>query len=109
MKLELFRKGQVVPRRLRVLLATIKGAQHFIRFGVDCTWDGSSIRPAAQLGPADYLIEIGRMSRPMKNGTRIKSGLIMSKQFGVSICYESVSGKADAVIEKQEFARGCNP
>lgn len=106
MTIELFRKGQLVPRRLGVLLATVRGAQHFIRFGIDCIWDGRSIRPAERMGIGDHLVVIGRMARPMKNGTRIKSGLIMSKQFGVSVCYESVSGRTDAAFEQQEAPQG---
>lgn len=81
-KVENFKKGQIIPRRLGFLLAEVKGAQHYIRFGMDATWDGISLKPARPMTTRDFLAVIDhRISAPRKNGTRRKSGFCLSNDF----------------------------
>lgn len=68
-----FKKGQVVPRNLGIIHAGLRGAQHQIVFGADCTWDGRVLK-STDLKGSDCMIRVKhwQLSRPRKNGTRQK-------------------------------------
>jgi hypothetical protein len=63
-----FKKGQIVPRRLRKVLFKDRKAQHCAVFGCDCTFDGN-VFVAMSSGP---LVYIKNSTRRMNNGTRKK-------------------------------------
>lgn len=72
---QVFNKGSIVPRRLGLLLATKKKAQHWLVFGVNVVWDGKTLKTVAALAPGDSLVKVAHgMSSPRKNKTRQKSG-----------------------------------
>ncbi|MBF8746841.1 hypothetical protein [Pseudomonas monteilii] len=101
MKVEHFRKGQIVPRRLRILLASVKAAQHYTRFGTDVVWSGRCLSPLRQMGPTESLIVAGvGMSAPRKNGTRRKSGFTIDNRFELSGSYDSSSDHRTASISQ---------
>ena len=71
--IEVFRKGQIVPRRLRAGMAVDKKAQHVITFGCDVQVDGRTFRALSD-GP---VFCVGRQpQRRMNNGTYKKCGAV---------------------------------
>lgn len=103
MKIERFKKGQIVPRRLGLLLATVKGAQHHVVFGMDATWDGTNLDPAHRMSFYDVLIRVSSgMYAPRKNGTRQKSGLILGRRFTMESSYDSRTGERSARITRKD-------
>jgi len=42
--MQTFKKGQIIPRRLGIVLASKRKAQHHFTFGQDCTWDGRVLK-----------------------------------------------------------------
>lgn len=101
MSIQNFKKGSIVPRRLGLIMATNKKAQHFLTFGVDVTWDGISLRPVNPMGYSDYLIVSSyRISAPRKNGTRQKSLIHMMPGVVSSSSSDTHAGIYSAVITK---------
>lgn len=68
--MEKFKKGQMVPRRLGLVLTTIRKAQHCAKFGCDVEVDGKVVRPLSE--GSVFIISVN-VTRPMKNGTYRKA------------------------------------
>ena len=80
---ERFRKGQIVPRRLRAVLAADPRAQHFIQFGCDVVYHKSTFYWLHGDGP--IIVIKANASRKMNNGTRRKSAILFSGDIRISI------------------------
>lgn len=63
--IEFFKKGQLVPRRLRMVIASDRKAQSCAVFGCDVIVEGRKITALSD-GPVIY---VRRMVRRMNNGT----------------------------------------
>lgn len=62
---EIFRKGQLVPRRLRAIVAGHAKAQHNITFGCDVEVQGRKFTALSE----GVLFYVQRATRRMNNGT----------------------------------------
>lgn len=94
-----FKKGQIVPRRLLLVNAVHKKAQHQIRFMVDVVWDGVSIQPLGEMSANESLIYIpSGLSEPRKNGTRRKSAFKVYKHFSSITSCHSITGSPHKTV-----------
>lgn len=99
--MQYFKKGSIVPRRLGVILAQHKKAQHWIVFGVDVQFDGTNITPVKPMGEKDYLIRVPhKISAPRKNGTRQHSGFYMPGKWSLSHSSDTRKGEYSASMHK---------
>lgn len=100
--METFKKGSLVPRRLGILLASKKKAQHYLVFGTDVVFDGRNLTSAKPMKLDEALIKIAfGMSAPRKNGTRQQSGFSMSANWTCSSTRDSETGSTSAKFEKK--------
>lgn len=65
---EIFRKGQMVPKRLSMVL-THRRAQHLLTFGCDVVVDGREVRTVMQ-GDGPMIVLPRRVCRTRTNGTK---------------------------------------
>ena len=101
--MKVFKKGSLVPRRLGIVVASNKKAQHWLVFGVDVTYDGRSVVPVNAMGERDALIVVKHgMSAPRKNGTRQKSGFSMGSNWSVSSEQNTFTGVYSASFGKTQ-------
>lgn len=99
--MQYFKKGSIVPRRLRTILAHNKKAQYCITFGVDVEFDGKVIYPARPMTAKDHLIIVKpMMSAPRKNGTRQKSGFYLNSGCTLSWTTDTRTDSHSAQINK---------
>lgn len=68
-KTDRFKKGQIVPKRLRLAITSNPKAQHCITFGADVEVSGRTVR---LLSDGAAIVISAKLSRPRKNGTRQK-------------------------------------
>lgn len=62
---EMFKKGQIIPRRLRLAITSDRKAQHCVLFGCDVRVEGRKVTALSD-GPAFY---VKKVTRRMNNGT----------------------------------------
>ena len=74
---EVFKKGQIVPRRLRLAVTDDRKAQHRILFGCDVEVEGRKVTALSD-GSAFY---VRRVTRRMNNGTFKKCALAIRNVF----------------------------
>ena len=70
---EVFKKGQLVPRRLRMAITADRKAQSCVVFGCDANVEGRRITAMSE-GP---IFMVRRVGRRMNNGTFKKSRLLV--------------------------------
>lgn len=85
--MEKFKKGQMVPRRLGLVLATIRKAQHCIKFGCDVEIDGNTVR---QLSSGSVFVMPATITRRMKNGTHRKSSVVMKSSVWIHGAWDQI-------------------
>ena len=97
-----FKKGSLVPRRLGILLASKKKAQHYLVFGCDVVWDGKVLTTARPMKENESLVIVAHgMSAPRKNGTRQQSGFSMGLDWTISSSRNSFTGEYSASMQKK--------
>lgn len=100
--MENFKKGSLVPRRLGILLAEKKKAQHWLTFGTDVIWDGKTLTSLQPLKWGEALIKVrSGMSAPRKNGTRQPSGFSIGDNWVGRGSQDSQTGVTNARFEKK--------
>lgn len=108
--IQTFKKGQLFPRRLGLVLTSIKGAQHCLTFGVDVEWDGVTLKPSEPMWKKGVLLRVRyKASRRMRNGTRQNSSFYLChgvEMFGSS---DTTTGEYYAYIKKSVETMGRNP
>lgn len=100
---KVFKKGGIVPRRLGIVVASNKKAQHWLVFGTDVIFDGVTLTSAQPLRWGEALIKIKHgMSAPRKNGTRQHSGFFMGSSWTCESHHDSFSGITGAKFLKKQ-------
>ncbi|EOC0415023.1 hypothetical protein ACI00F_003821 [Cronobacter dublinensis] len=92
---ETFKKGQMVPKRLKMAL-THRKVQHRITFGCDVVVEGRVITPVRQDDGAVFMLP-HRVARRRNNGTWQRSAISFNDVFiaGYVVCYELTWVKCD--------------
>lgn len=75
--IEIFKKGQIVPRRLKNVICSDRKAQHCVTFGCDVARDGNSYTSLSS-GPVFYVRSV---KRRMNNGTYKRVRLLIKDTY----------------------------